>query len=48
VTIIDRLYGMNFDIMPELHWRFGYPMALGMMVLAGFVMWVIFKRKNWL
>jgi magnesium transporter len=45
---VTGLYGMNFDVMPELHWPLGYPMALGMMVLAGFVMWVIFKRKNWL
>lgn len=47
-AFVTGLYGMNFDVMPELHWPLGYPMALCMMVLAGFAMWVVFKRKEWL
>ncbi len=47
-TLIASMYGMNFDYMPELHWRLGYPFALLMMLLVavGVVVW--FKKKNWL
>lgn len=47
-TLIASIYGMNFDFMPELHWQFGYPMAIVSMILvgAGVVIW--FKKKNWL
>ncbi|MCQ2231561.1 MAG: magnesium/cobalt transporter CorA [Paludibacteraceae bacterium] len=47
-TLIASMYGMNFDYMPELHWRLGYPFALFMMLLVavGVVVW--FKKKNWL
>jgi magnesium transporter len=39
---------MNFDHMPELHWRYGYPVAiLGMLALMG-VLWAIFRKRNWL
>ena len=34
-TLIASIYGMNFEHMPELHWRFGYPLALTTMVVAG-------------
>ncbi|WP_353112792.1 magnesium/cobalt transporter CorA [Microbacterium sp.] len=47
-SIIGGIYGMNFDEMPELHWVFGYPMALGLMLGLGVVLYVVFKRKNWL
>jgi magnesium transporter len=33
-TLVASIYGMNFDLMPELKWAFGYPMALGLMVLS--------------
>jgi magnesium transporter len=48
LTVITGVYGMNFEFMPELHWRFGYVWALLLMVLApaGLVYW--FKRRNWL
>ncbi len=47
-TLIASIYGMNFDVMPELHWLFGYPFALVLMVLsAGLAIWY-FKRKGWL
>ncbi len=47
-TLIGSIYGMNFDNMPELHWAFGYPMALAMMVLSSAGMWIFFKRSGWL
>lgn len=47
-TLIAAVYGMNFDDMPELHWAFGYPMALVLMVaFAGLLYW-IFKRSKWM
>ena len=36
-TLIASLYGMNFELMPELHWRWGYPMAVGLMLRNNFV-----------
>lgn len=47
-TLIASMYGMNFDIMPELHWRFGYLFSVGMMVLSIIIILLIFKRKKWL
>jgi magnesium transporter len=47
-TLVAGVYGMNFDRMPELHWRFGYGWALGLMVLASLVLYRIFKRSGWL
>ncbi|MBZ5713599.1 magnesium/cobalt transporter CorA [Nannocystis pusilla] len=48
LTFIAGIYGMNFDIMPELRWSFGYPFALGLMALtaAGLIFW--FRRRHWL
>jgi len=39
---------MNFDIMPELNWTYGYPFALGLMVLSAILPFLYFKRKGWL
>lgn len=47
-TLIASVYGMNFDHMPELHWLFGYPFALGLMVLCAVLPYLFFKRKGWL
>lgn len=47
-TIIGSIYGMNFDNMPELHWAYGYPASLALMVIVSFVLWMVFKRKEWL
>ena len=47
-SLVAGIYGMNFKNMPELEWPVGYPWALGLMVVAGFVLWLIFKRKKWL
>lgn len=47
-TLIASIYGMNFDVMPELHWTIGYPLALGLMLLsAGLPLWY-FRRRGWL
>ena len=46
--LIGSIYGMNFDQMPELHWVFGYPFALGLMVSIAVVLYVLFKRADWL
>lgn len=47
-TLVAGIYGMNFDVMPELHWAGGYFMALGVMVLVVAVMWWWFRRNHWL
>ncbi|MDP9848701.1 magnesium/cobalt transporter CorA [Streptosporangium lutulentum] len=47
-TLIGTVYGMNFASMPELHWIFGYPLALALMALTCVSLYVIFKRRNWL
>jgi magnesium transporter len=47
-TLVGTVYGMNFDNMPELHWTFGYPMALGLMAATSVTLYLSFKRKGWL
>jgi magnesium transporter len=47
-TLIAGIYGMNFRNMPELRWQFGYAMALGLMVASTFVLYRMFKRRDWL
>lgn len=47
-TLVGGIYGMNFDFMPELHWRFGYPMALLAMLALGIGLYLVFKRRRWL
>ena len=47
-TLIASIYGMNFVHMPELQWAWGYPMALGLMVVSAVVPWAIFRWKKWL
>ena len=47
-TLIASSYGMNFKNMPELNWEYGYPMALGMMVLSVACTYTFFKMKRWL
>jgi magnesium transporter len=47
-TLIAGIYGMNFEHMPELSWSFGYPLALGAMLVVMIVLYVVFKRKGWL
>lgn len=47
-TLIAAVYGMNFDEMPELHWAFGYPMAVGLMVGFAGLLFGIFKWRKWM
>ena len=47
-TLIGGIYGMNFDVMPELHWAYGYPMAIGLMLAMGGGLYAVFKKKGWL
>jgi magnesium transporter len=47
-TLIASVYGMNFDVMPELRWTVGYPFALVLMVISAVVPVFYFKRKGWL
>ncbi|MFE5814497.1 magnesium and cobalt transport protein CorA [Streptomyces sp. NPDC056479] len=47
-TLVGTIYGMNFEHMPELSWRFGYPFAIGLMGVICAGLYVIFKRRDWL
>jgi magnesium transporter len=47
-TLMTGVYGMNFDNMPELHWYFGYPMVIGLIVLVCLVLYRGFRRNGWL
>ncbi|GAA1318014.1 magnesium/cobalt transporter CorA [Pseudonocardia xinjiangensis] len=47
-TLVASIYGMNFTHMPELMWTYGYPFAVGLMLLLGLILYTIFKRRGWL
>lgn len=47
LTFIAGVYGMNFKIMPELDWPWGYPVALGSMAAIGIGMYAYMRRKHW-
>ena len=47
-TLITGIYGMNFDFMPELHWTFGYPLALALMVSISVGLYAVFRHVRWL
>ena len=47
-TMIASIYGMNFKLMPELDWPWGYPAALILMVLVAVGPYVFFRWKKWL
>lgn len=47
-TLIASSYGMNFDVMPELDWKLGYPFALGLMFFSALGTYLFFKVKKWL
>ena len=48
LTFIVGVYGMNFDFMPELHWRYGYPIVICAMLGLSLLIYLWFKRKKWL
>lgn len=47
-TLIASIYGMNFEHMPELGWRHGYPLALGAMLVSAITPYLYFKYRGWL
>ncbi|RPK14689.1 magnesium/cobalt transporter CorA [Priestia endophytica] len=47
LTFIAGIYGMNFENMPELTWKYGYFLSLGFMGVIGVLMYLWFKRKGW-
>ncbi|MEU2714149.1 magnesium/cobalt transporter CorA [Streptomyces sp. NPDC007205] len=47
-TMVCGVYGMNFEHMPELHWRFGYPLVMAVMAGACLVLYRGFRRNGWL
>jgi len=48
VTLIAGIYGMNFALMPELRWRYGYVFALLSMVVVGLSLYVYLKKIKWI
>lgn len=47
ITFLAGIYGMNFQYMPELGYKFGYFIILGLMIIIAVCMIFIFKRKKW-
>ena len=47
-TLVASIYGMNFSVMPELHWAFGYPMAILLMIASAVGSYWVFKTRGWL
>ncbi|MFF4968984.1 magnesium and cobalt transport protein CorA [Streptomyces sp. NPDC001037] len=47
-TMVCGVYGMNFKYMPELHWRLGYPLVMGVTAMACLVLYRGFRRNGWL
>jgi magnesium transporter len=47
-TLVASVYGMNFDVMPELKWLLGYPFALALMAVSAVLPFWYFKRRGWL
>lgn len=48
LTFIVGVYGMNFEHMPELHWKYGYPATMALMVVVIVAIYIWFKKKKWL
>ena len=48
MTFIAGVYGMNFEYMPELKWRWGYPAIWVVFIIAGIGMFAFFRRKKWI
>ena len=47
-TLVVGVYGMNFKNMPELHWRFGYPIVIAVMLMLCGLLYLVFRRRSWL
>jgi magnesium transporter len=48
LTFIAGVYGMNFDFMPELHWKYGYFAVWGVMLSVALTLLWVFRRRGWL
>ena len=48
LNAVAGVYGMNFDNMPELHWKYGYPLVILVIVAICLLLYRGFKRNNWL
>lgn len=48
LTLITGIYGMNFDHMPELHWKYSYYVVLGVMIALGAGMYYLFRKRDWI
>lgn len=47
LTFVAGIYGMNFENMPELHYKWGYPIALGSMLITGLIMYIYMRNREW-
>ena len=47
-TMVAGIYGMNFEHMPELHWAWGYPAVLTVMLAVCLFLYATFRRNDWL
>jgi len=47
LTFLAGIYGMNFQVMPELAWKWSYPLLLGIMLVLGISMYIYMRRKRW-
>jgi len=47
-TLVGSAYGMTFDGIPELRWRFGHAFAIVLMLAVAATLYVLFKRRNWI
>lgn len=48
LTFVAGVYGMNFQYMPELQWRYGYPAVMGCMALVAAGLLLVFRRRGWM
>jgi len=47
-TLVASVYGMNFNVMPELQWSYGYPLAVFVMLVSAIIPFIFFRWKGWL
>jgi magnesium transporter len=48
LTFIVGVYGMNFEWMPEIRWKYGYPVIILLMLVVFMVIYLWFRRRKWL
>jgi magnesium transporter len=47
LTFVAGIYGMNFEYLPELTWKWGYVFFWSIVIGLGMTMWIYFKKKDW-